>query len=165
MNQNNQNSISQNEDLTNEWAAEVEHEEIAVEQMDAAMVAFADARTEYEKLDRIAKDAFHLVEEKKLKMLSLLNRAGKKSWEVDGLGKITKSIRHRVKGPKDPEKKAEMLKHFRSLGPDEYLHYVSINAATLNSYYKQAIDNNPEFELPGIDAPEAIENISLRRKK
>lgn len=153
--------------MTQAWAAAEEsiREEIPVSELDDQMKSYLDAREDYDAKKKVSNEADAVCKEEKRKLVELLKRAGKTSWDIEGVGKASITNRTMTTVPKDPEAKKEMLAHFRQLGPDRYLHYVSVNSMTLNSYINQELENDPSFQMPGCELPTVTENITFRRKK
>jgi len=157
--------MTSNEDITTKstienWGSSTNFEDISVEQVDKMVLEYSEARTKYEKLSKDTKELYSICEAIKFKIIAVLESAGKKKWEVDGIGRVSRTQRM---SPKISDK-IEMLKHFRSLGEDEYLGYVSVNSRTLGAYIKQEKENDPSFNMPGVELTE-IPNISFTRSK
>jgi len=148
-----------------QWDEATEHEDISVDEIDQALTSFIEARKDYDEKKKISNEADALVKEEKRKLIEILKRSGKTKWEVDGLGRASLVTSMTIKTPKDPDSKKEMLMYMRGLGEEAYFNLVSVNHRTLNSFYNQEIESNPEFRLPGIDAPVAEENIRITKSK
>lgn len=149
----------------NEWENVTVREEVSIEELDQAVLAFKESREDYEAKKKISNEADVECKLKKKKLLELLERAGKKSWEVDGVGKVTETIKMAVTTPKDFESKKQVIEYFRSLGDDLYYQYVSVNSQTLNGYYNKEKEINPDFHIPGLADPTADKNIQFRTAK
>lgn len=139
-------------------------EVITTEELDDAAREFSEARLEYDEKKEISNKADAKVKLLKRKLLELLERANKSNWDLEGVGKFIKTVKYQVRTPKDLESKAKMLKHFKELGADQYLSYVSVNFQSLNSYINQEMENDPSFKMPGVEDPIANENITWRKK-
>ena len=139
--------------------------EVSVEELDSLLVAYQDARADYDEKNQIKKEADAKMKEAQAKLVSALTDAGKKSWEVEGLGKATIVNKFSITTPKDFESKKQMLQHFRDLGPEVYLSKVSVNSRTLNAYFNEEKKNNPEFTIPGVGAPTTQEILQFRKSK
>jgi hypothetical protein len=146
------------------WDEEV-REEISTDEVDRAMSDYVDKRRDYVEKRFIAKEAKVLVDEAELKIIDYLNRMKKKSWELDGIGKITRTEKNSVKIPRELHDKVAMLNYFKSLGEDTYNSMVGVNSATLNSYFNQQRENDPTFLIPGVGEPTVTEGLQFRRKK
>ena len=147
------------------WDSETTHEAISVESLDKAMRDYEEARTAYEEAKHIADEKHATSEVRKVELIDLLERAGKRNWNLDGVGKVSLAEKLTVKVPVDLDKKKEMLQYFRTLGEDRYLSMVSVNFMTLNAYYKQELEQNPNFRVPGCEEGAVEKTLRLNRSK
>lgn len=147
------------------WEEATVYEDISVDEIDQALETYHDARADYEAKKKISNEADAVAKEAKRKLIEILKRSGKKKWEVEGIGKATITTKMTVKVPRDLEEKKKMLMYMRSLGEEAYIQLVGVNYQTLNGFYNQQIESDPDFTLPGVDAPIAEENIQFRRSK
>ena len=150
---------------TDAWDEAEGAEDVSVDELDAALKDYVEKREDYEAKKKASNEADKVQKTAQAKLLTLLNASNKKNWEVEGFGKVGKVVKYSIKVPEDLGKKKEMLQHFRSLGPDIYIAKVSVNSNTLNAYYNAEKENDPNFEIPGCDAPIANETLSLRNRR
>lgn len=143
-----------------QWGVETNYEDVSVEEVDSLVRDYSAKRKEYEEKNKLAKEAYGECELLKGKLIALLDSAGKTNWNVDGIGRISKTKRVGAR----VTDKVQMLKHFKELGPEAYLSFVSVNSRTLSAYIKQETENNEKFQMPGVEATE-IPNISFTRSK
>jgi hypothetical protein len=147
------------------WEEVSTKEAISVEQLDEAMKTYFSAREKYEKVKQEA-SALHLqMEQAQSELISLLEASGKRNWAVDGIGKVNLAEKLTVKVPKDLEAKKQLLQYFRNLGSDVYASMVSVNYMSLNSYYKQEVEENPNFRIPGLEEGEVEKQLRFTRSK
>jgi hypothetical protein len=147
------------------WEQETKKETISVEQLDRALEEYFLARNEYEEAKKKS-DGFHAIaEQTKNDLISLLEAAGKKNWALEGVGKVNLAEKLTVKVPKDLESKKALLQYFRGLGPEVYASMVTVNYMSLNSYYKQETENNPQFRIPGVEEGEVDKQLRFTRSK
>jgi hypothetical protein len=145
------------------WEETTKKEEISVFEIDQALSEYAAAREDYETKKQISNEADRVAKEKKAKLITILESSGKKRW-AGHEGNVTITEKMSVKVPKDLENKAKMLKFFKEYGPDQYLSMVTVNFQTLNAFFNQQNEENPEFKIPGVDDPVVEKNIQFRRK-
>jgi len=148
-----------------QWEEATVYEDVAVETIDNALKLYSEKRADYEAKKEISNKADFEAKEAKRKLIEILKATGKSKWEVEGIGKASVFVKMTVTTPKEIEEKKKMLAYFNSLGEDIYLSVVNVNHMTLNSFYNQQKENDPEFELPGIGMPVAEDNIRFTRSK
>jgi hypothetical protein len=147
------------------WDSETKGEAISVEQMDRALEEYFLARSEYEEAKKQS-DGFHAIaEQAKKDLISLLEAAGKRNWTLDGVGKVTVAEKMTVKVPADMTAKTKMLEFFKARGEDVYNSMVTVNYMTLNSFFKQELENNPNFTIPGVEEGYVEKTLRLNRSK
>jgi hypothetical protein len=147
------------------WESETKREAISVELLDQLMKEYELARTRYEETKEISDEAYKLAENRKAELIDLLERAGKRNWAVDGIGKVSVSEKMTIRVPQDLMKKKDMLSFFRTLGEDRYLSMVSVNHMTLNAFYKQETEADPNFRIPGCEDGAVEKTLRLNRTK
>jgi hypothetical protein len=143
------------------------HSKISVEELDGMIKDYVDARKEYEEKKKVATDAHGIMESCENRVREALKALGKKSYKVEGLGTFTRVMKEVVTVPKDLDAKRQLFKWIEDhYGPDVLDSMRSINHQSLNSFYNQEVEkqkDNPAFEIPGLDAPTAVENVSFRK--
>jgi hypothetical protein len=117
--------------------------------------AAAKTSAEYDKIHKTAK----------AELMEALNKLGKKSYTVDGLGTVSKVERLKVSVPKDIDSRREMIDYFLGQGENISSKYLTVNSMSLNSWYRQEAENDPTFELPGVGEPTIDEYLRITRKK
>ena len=139
--------------------------EVSVEELDGLLTDYLEKKADYSEKAAITKEADALQKEAQAKLVSALNDANKKSWEIEGVGKATIANKYSIQVPKDLESKEALIEHFKNQGREVYLSKVSVNSRTLNSYYNAEKENNPEFTLPGVGAPTVQQILQFRKKR
>jgi len=147
------------------WDAETKVEEISVSELDAALKSYFHYRTCYEKAREDLDCELQLFDQAKEHLMSLLEAAGKRNWAVDDIGKITIAEKLTVKVPADIPSKVKMLEFFKARGEDVYNSMVTVNYMTLNSYYKQELENNPNFRIDGVEEGYVEKTLRFNRSK
>lgn len=154
-------------DLSELWNNETEHENISIDDLDNVVREYEQARTVYEAKSKESKEAHKILEERKLELYNLLQRAGKSKWEVEGIGKVSSYETMSFKTPKDPTAKKELAEYMQNkYGKETFWEMFSVNSMTLNSWAKQEFENDKQLlKIPGVDEPVARENIRFTRSK
>lgn len=140
-------------------------EEVSTTEFDKAVVELATAQKAYEDAEALSKEASDQREVARATLLNLMAKSGKTKYQLDGYGTVSRSTKFSVAIPHDIDSKIEMLKHFRSLGEESYLAYVSVNSATLNSYFNENVEKNPEFLIPGVGQPTSRDSIRFTKER
>lgn len=138
-------------------------ETVTTEELDFAVQGLKDLDEDYEAKKKISSEAHEKYENHRTFLLELLKKANKVKYHVSGLGTVSMALKTQVKTPKDPESKKQMIEYFKTLGPELFNHYVSVNHMTLNSYVNEQLGTDPNFILPGVG--EKIETPELRFRK
>lgn len=149
------------QDLT-AWALP---ETVTTEELDFAVRGLKDLDEDYEAKKKISSEAHEKYENHRLFLLELLKKANKTKYHVDGLGTVSLAIKTQVKTPKDPDSKKQMIEYFKTLGPELFNHYVSVNHMTLNSYVNEQLATDPEFILPGVGEKTETPELRFRKDK
>ena len=148
-----------------EWDAPVDTN-ITVEQLDAMVADYQAKREVYEKAKRESSDRYKELAEAEGKLQETLKAMGKKSYKVEGIGTFTRVMKEVVKTPKENSHKKELFDWIKEThGPDVLMSMVSINHQTLNSFYREEAkrSEDPAFQIPGVEAPTSVENVSFRK--
>lgn len=153
-----------------ETGFELETREVSTKQLDELVVALKKARQEYDIAKAIASDKNAHVDDLETQLVDLLTAAGKKSYEVDGVAKVTVTIKTSVTTPKTIEEKEKLFEFLeKKFGREGLIAYQSVNSMTLNSLYnkeyEQAIESGTEFEMGSVLAmPTLTKRLSVRSK-
>lgn len=140
--------------------------EITVKDLDQAVTEMVEARKQYDDAKELS-NAFHAkLEERKERLLQMLEATGKSSYKVDGVGTVSKVEKLKVSMPTTPEAKEKFFSWLlENEGKDGFNHYATVNYQSLNSLYNQRYEEATDksmFEIPGIKAPEV--SLELRFK-
>jgi len=136
-----------------------------------------------EELKQMVKEAFEaraaldVVKKKKTEMeaqykemcnsiLFWLEEVELENFKVPGFGNAIVQNKFSVKTPKDPEAKEKLFRYLQGKG--HFWEVVSVNSATLNSYYKEQMEEAVEaddfdFAIPGIDEPMHYQQLQMRK--
>lgn len=143
-------------------------EELSIEAMDAAVVKLRKARDEYAELSRVAKESHEVVKELEYQVISMLTKAGKKKYIVEGVGNITLTETLSVQTPKSPQEKEAFFNWLKEeMGQDGFLAYASVNSSSLNKLYKDKFEEyaarGEVLEIEGLQQPVSYTKLSLRK--
>lgn len=137
---------------------------LTLDQLNDEVKKLLDLESDYDAKKKIYQEADNKYEEQRTRLLNLLMESGQSKFH-SLYGTISMAIKKQVKVPKEPNEKKLMLEYFESLGPELYNAYVSINSMTLNSYYKQQVEMDPDFNIPGITGITEIPELRFRKEK
>jgi len=98
----------------------------------------------------------------------MMERSGKKRYIAEGIGQVSISENLSVATPKTPEEKQAFFNWLKQeMGEDGYLTYASVNSASLNSLYKQKVEEygarGEVLEIAGLQQPTSFNKLSLRK--
>jgi hypothetical protein len=136
---------------------------VTTEQLDEAVRKLIDLEKDYDAKKKIANEADAAYETHRTYVLNLLQATGKSKYHVDGYGTVSMAIKTSVTVPKDPVEKKAMLEYFRSLGPELFNAYVTVNSQTLNSYVNQQCEIDPDFVMPGAGPKKEKPELRFRK--
>lgn len=157
-------STNQNYPSSEDWENEAK-EDVSIEDLNAATLAFLQAREDYDVKKKASNEADEVVKEKSRQLINLLERAGKKNWEIEQ-GKAITVNKFQFNTPKAPQDKQAFAKWLEGkYGKDVFWQMFSVNSMSLNSFLKQELENNPEETFPGIQEPTHSTSIQFRRKR
>lgn len=145
--------------------AAMETSSITTVELDTAAKVMQELREDYDEKKKKSSEAFAAYEEAKYLLLSMLTECGKTKYVVEGLGTVSKIFKKSTKVPKDVDSKRKMLQYFRDLGAEEYINFVSIHSATLNSYVNAQLEVNPDFILPGVGEQKITEELRFTKAR
>jgi hypothetical protein len=153
-------------------------EDIPTADLDTALMEVKEADKEYKAKKAESSAAYATLEEKKAKLMNLMERAQKTRWEVDGVGGFTKYDELKWRIPDGPENKVaffEFLKTdkvceiLQSSPEDVFVTYATVHSATLNKLCnmikEEAAKNGEDVAIPGIRMPEAEPKLRALPKR
>lgn len=143
-------------------------QDISVSQLDNAVKALREAKDKYSEAKAISDSMYAVVKETETALISILKAAGKEKYIAEGVGTVSLSERLSVPTPKTPEQKEAFFNWLREeMGQDGYLTYATVNSNSLNSLYRQKVEEYGErgevLEIGGIEAPTSYTSLSLRK--
>lgn len=143
-------------------------EDISLDDMDNAVKNLREAKMKYDEVKVMSSEAYARYQDEQEKVMTLLKRAGRDEYTVKGFGKVTIKDELSVKTPKSPEEKAAFFNWIKdSMGEDAYYAYMTVNSNSLNSLYKQKVEEagarGEVLDVPGLEAPTSYTKLSLRK--
>ena len=146
---------------TQDWAQPMS---LTIDELNGEIEKLLKLEAVYDEKKKIYKEADDAYEQHRNRLMNILMESGQSKFHSP-FGTISLAIKKQVKVPKEPTEKRLMLAYFESLGPELYNAYVSINSMTLNSYYKQQVEADPDFNIPGITGITEIPELRFRKEK
>lgn len=151
-----------------DWNDSTPVADISVEQMDQAVKNLRDIKDAYNMENAKVKELYAQVKEAEDRVVSLLKRAGKSKYIVEGVGQVITTETLSVQTPKTPEQKQAFFDWLRrELGEDGYLTYATVNSNSLNSLYKQKVEEygarGEVLDIEGLEPPTSYTKLSLRK--
>jgi hypothetical protein len=142
--------------------------ELTIEEMDRYVKNLRELKDKYAEASAISKTLYAEVKEQEQKIIDNLKAAGKKRYILEGVGQISLTDGLSVQTPKTPEQKQAFFNWLREeMGEDGYLTYASVNSSSLNSLYKQKVEEYGErgevLEIEGLEPPTSFTKLSLRK--
>ena len=133
--------------ITQEEWMEAASESVDLETMDALIKESVDAWALVDK----AKEEHSIVYKKAMdvddKILLLLKKSGKSKYFVDDIGTMSITQRSQVTVPKDRKSKEAFFNYLKSLGEDVFYLLATVNSQSLNSWYKEQLDQHSDKGL------------------
>jgi len=141
---------------------------VSLQQMDSIIGQLRTAKDLYAEASKVSKELYGTVKELELKIISLMESAGKKRYVAEGIGQISLTETLSVTTPKTPEQKASFFNWLKQeMGEDGYLAYATVNSASLNKLYKEKVeeygDRGEILEIEGLSAPTSFTKLSMRK--
>ena len=100
--------------------------------------------------------------------MALNEHSGKKTYIAEGFGRVTVKEELSVRTPKTPEDKQKFFDWLRNhMGEDAYYAYMTVNSRSLNSLYKQKVEEYGEqgkvLEIDGLESPSSFTKLSFTK--
>lgn len=125
---------------------------VTVEDMKRQVAVIKELREIEDKFSAQKKEISKQLEEQENKMLTMLEESGVPSFKCE-LGNVGRTERLSIKTPKTAEDRLAFFGYLKELGL--YDEMISVNSATLNSFYKDQFTQAKErgdadFKIPGL---------------
>jgi prophage DNA circulation protein len=137
---------------------------VTIDQMNVEVKKLLELEAVLEEKKKVYKDADDAYEQHRNRLMNILMESGQGKFH-SLYGTISLAIKKQVQVPKNPSDKKLMLEYFESLGDELYNSYVSVNSMTLNSYFKQQVEMDPDFTMPGITGVTEKPELRFRKEK
>jgi hypothetical protein len=149
------------------WDEVTESDEISVAEMDDNLAYLRKLKDDYAEKDKIKKEAYAVMKAQEEKVISMLERTGKKKYVSDS-GTATRVDELSVKTPKTPEEKRAFFNWIRNnLGDQAHDIYMTVNSRTLNTLYKEqseiAAAKGEVLKIDGLEDPITVTKLSFRK--
>jgi len=147
-----------------EEESEVVPDQLTVAQLDEKIRDYRTAREEYEAAKKVASDLNAIAEAKEAEIMGILEKLGKKSYEAEGVGRVSKVMKTSYKIPTTGDAKAKLFSYIQDkYGKETLVKMLGIHHNTLNSWANQEILLVPS--IPGLEAPTSMEYIMFTKKE
>lgn len=142
--------------------------EVSIDQMDQAVKRLREAKSAKQKVDAEAKQIGQEYKEAQYTVMTLMKEAGKSTYIAEGFGRVTVTEELSVRTPKSPEQKEAFFAWIKeNMGEDAYYAYMSINSSSLNSLYKQKVEEYGEqgqvLNIDGLEEPTSFSKLSFTK--
>lgn len=142
---------------------------VTTAELDELVVALKAARADYDQASSVATEKHSVVKELEFKLIDLLTVAGKNSYEVDKVARVSVVSKTQVTVPKTTEQKEMLFKWIEErYGKEGMLAYQTINYQSLNSLYNKemeaALEAGETLNIPGLELPQLVRTLSVRSK-
>jgi hypothetical protein len=137
-----------------------------VEQVENLIKQYSQARELYEEAKRKSNEAEAKAWALEVEVMGTLEKMGRKSFDCEGVGKVTRVMKLAYQTPKDLAEKRKLQDYIKKeYGQDVLDTMVGINYQTLNAWANKELEAKGISSIPGLDAPQAQEYIQLRKAK
>lgn len=143
---------------------------ITTEELDLAVMKMRDDRIEYELAKKQGTAKHAVYQESLAKLITMLQRANKSKYHVEGLGTASLVTKLKVRTPKDIDAKAKLIGYIREhFGEDGVLSYSNVNYQSLNKLYNDEFERaqnegrGADFSIPGLEEPDSEVSLSFRK--
>lgn len=152
-----------------ETGFELERRDVTTTELDLLVKELKQARDDYDLASTISSEKHAVVKELEMKLIDLLTAAGKSSYEVDNVARVTVVSKTQVTVPKTIEQKEQLFGWLKDrYGEEGALAYQTINYQSLNSLYNKelemAVDGGYQLEIPGLELPQLVRTLQVRSR-
>lgn len=143
--------------------------EVSVQELDETVKELSKLRKEHEEMKAKTSDLWAKCEKQEAKLMELLEASDKKSYEVDGVARVTLVSKTSVTVPKSAEDKKRLFDWIeKKFGADGLLAYQTLNFQSLNSLYNKTIEElmetgNP-VDVSAFGLPSVYKTLQVRSK-
>lgn len=141
---------------------------IDIKMMDDAVKKVRELRDDYKAKKKASDDAHSMLKSSEAALISLMQRAEKKTYIVTGVGRVTISEELSIQTPKTREEKLAFFKWLAEhKGQEVADNYMTINSQSLNSLYgeltEEAAQKGEVLMVDGLGEPIVRTTLSLRQ--
>ncbi len=145
---------------------EVPADQVTIQEVEKLIREYREARDNYDAAKKVSNELEAKSWDFEMKVMSMLEKLGRKSFDVEGVGKVTKCMKLVYSVPKTHEEKLALFDYIKNAhGADVLTTMTTINHQTLNSWANKEIETGEISKIPGLDSPTSQEYLQLRREK
>lgn len=142
-----------------------EPDDLTLKQLNQLCEEYVSYRAQKKEAEARVKDIETEISKRANKIIEFLTEYGMKNFDGP-FGKVSVMNRYSVRQPNTPENKEAFYNYLKEKG--DFDHLISVNSRTLQSYVKHEIEaqkqeGNFDFVPPGLEKPEIVQTISLRK--
>jgi len=138
----------------------------SMEEMDNLVKEMQLARDRYDEAKEASNKLHGDWDSLKAKVVASLKAVGKTKYSVDGVGTTYLINKYSVKMPKGLSEKQSLFNFIREQGGVEALmSFTTIHHQTLNAWYNEVMDKDPDVQIPGIEEPTHEESLGFRTER
>lgn len=143
-----------------EQANEVVADDMKLSELNALISEYREIRLDYEAKKEIATEAYNRRRDMETKLIGTLDAIGRKSFEVEGVAKITKVAKMTYRIAEGLENKRQLCEYIElKYGRETLENMLSINSNTLKSWAVKEAELTGVVAIPGLEMP--VPEISL----
>lgn len=152
-----------------EWQAIMDditgsNDPVTTQRMDELVRDYAEQRATCDIITKRLKEATEVRVKMEQEIIAHCEVTGKKNWEVQGFGEAIVINKKTYKMPKDILDKGEVFDWLNTeLGQDGLMAYLTINAQTFNKLVREKKEDDPEFEVKGVEEPYEYKQLQWRK--
>jgi len=145
-----------------EEASRVQADQLTLAQLDKLLAELKQVRDEYDEKKAAATEAYKKCEALENTVIDTLTALNRKSYEAEGVCKVTKVSKLVYRVPSNPEQKKKLFDYIKArYGDDTLLGMVGINHQTLNSWANKERDD--VVFIPGLEDPTSVDSLQVRK--
>ena len=138
---------------------------VTLQELDKEIAKLVSLREAYEHAKKKASELNSECEHQENILVGLLEKAGRTSYEAEGIAKIIKCTQTAYKTPKTNDDKLSLFNYIKGkYGSDALISMTSINHQTLNGWAKRELEDPDVVKIPGLELPTITEYLQVRKK-
>lgn len=139
--------------------------DIKVSDLDALIEQYIQKKDEYDVAKKVSSDLKKEMDTMKYGLIETMMEIGKTKYAHEEIGNINVVLKKTVKVPKDFEGKQAAFDHLeKEMGREAFINKFTLNSMSLNSYFKEQLEIDPNYEIPGVGGLTEVPELRVRRK-